>query len=248
MIYNFDELSFQILRIDRFFHEEGIYEVKARPYAALSLRVKGVGSFEVMGHSFVSKPGDVLFIPAEVPYKVEYSVSESIVVELRECNYRDAENHTFESLAVMEPAFCRLLEEWNDRHSPLRAKSAVYDILDKMSLSKSELVISPEFNNCIEYIEKNFSDPTLGVEKMCEVGFMSRSGLQRAFKRHIGISPGEYLVKLRMNRALELLSGNSHTVKEVAFMSGFTDEKYFSRVFKQKFGHPPKSLKTKIML
>ena len=41
MIYNFDELAFQVLTVDRFYHHKGTYSVKARPYAALSFRVSG---------------------------------------------------------------------------------------------------------------------------------------------------------------------------------------------------------------
>ena len=47
MIYNFDNLSFQILTVDRFFHQKGFFEVNTRPYAALSFRVSGTGDFEI---------------------------------------------------------------------------------------------------------------------------------------------------------------------------------------------------------
>ena len=57
MIYNFDELTFQILTIDPYTHEKGVFNVKARPYAAFSLRLSGTGSFEVAGKRFVTSPG-----------------------------------------------------------------------------------------------------------------------------------------------------------------------------------------------
>jgi hypothetical protein len=91
MIYNFDNLIFQILTVDRFYHNKGIFNVKARPYAALSLRVAGTGEFKIGGKSFVTAPGDILFIPADAPYEVEYSVSESIVANLECCNYTEPE-------------------------------------------------------------------------------------------------------------------------------------------------------------
>ena len=68
MIYNFEQLSFQILTIERFFHEEGFFDVKARPYAALSLRVNGSDAFKIGDKNFFVKPGDVLFIPVNIPY------------------------------------------------------------------------------------------------------------------------------------------------------------------------------------
>ena len=91
MIYNFDNLSFQILTVDRFVHQVGFFEVKARPYAALSFRVEGTGDFKVGQKSFRVIPGDVLFLPANMPYQVEYSISESIVANLSDCPYSEAE-------------------------------------------------------------------------------------------------------------------------------------------------------------
>ena len=56
MIYNFQKLSFQLLTVDRFFHREGFFEVKARPYAALSFRVSGTGTFEIGNTRLITKP------------------------------------------------------------------------------------------------------------------------------------------------------------------------------------------------
>ena len=111
MIYNFDSLSFQIFTVDRFFHRDGVFNVrsKSRPYAALSFRVKGTGAFEVAGKRFVSQPGSLLFLPGNIPYKVEYSGSESIVVHLTDCNYTEVEDIVLENAAAVELRFRRLL-------------------------------------------------------------------------------------------------------------------------------------------
>lgn len=68
---------------------------KKRPFAALSLRICGTARFELDGQKFVSMPGDVLFIPSDMDYTVDYSVSESIVLHLTDCNYTHAENLSF---------------------------------------------------------------------------------------------------------------------------------------------------------
>ena len=75
MIYNFDELSFQIVTIANFSHKKGRFCVEKRPFAALSYRVSGTGAFSVGGKRLTVKPGDVLFLPAHTPYEVEYSES-----------------------------------------------------------------------------------------------------------------------------------------------------------------------------
>lgn len=242
MIYNFDRLSFQILTIDRFLHNEGFYNVKARPHAALSFRVSGTGDFKAGDKSFHVKPGDVLFIPADMPYEVEYSVSESIVIHLQSCNYCEAEAFCVENPAEVSLLFLRLLEEWQERHSVNGAKSAVYGILEKIERDKMMSIEETVFARCLRYVDDNFCDPSLDIGAVCNEGFISVSTLQRSFVQHLGMSPMQYVIKLRMDKALRLLMENSLSVKEISLRCGFSDEKYFSRAFKKRYGYPPSRL------
>lgn len=248
MIYNYDELAFQILTIDRYTHEKGTYNVKERPYAAFSLRLSGTGAFEVAGKRFVTSPGDVLFIPADTPYMVEYSVSESIVVHFKSCNYCEAENISVDNSPAIGFLFRQLLREWSEAHSVNQAKAMIYEILEKIEKHKKNSVKDTAFTRCVAYIDAHFYEPELDVGAVCRIGFISASSLQRAFQTHFGLSPKQYLLKLRMNRALELLTENTLSVKEISFACGFSDEKYFSRVFRQKYGYPPSELRDHIII
>jgi transcriptional regulator GlxA family with amidase domain len=68
---------------------------------------------------------------------------------------------------------------------------------------------------------------------------VSYSWFRRTFARHTGSSPHQYLLELRLARARNLLSGTSITVKEAATQSGFEDEHYFCRIFKERIGSTP---------
>ena len=247
MIYNFDALSFQILTIARFSHKNGYFCVKERPFAALSLRVSGTGQFKIEGKHLSVKPGDVLFIPGDTPYEVEYSVSESIVIHLHDCNYREAEVFCPKDSAEILAAFSGLLEGWRSNRSANGAKAGVYGILEKMESERKTPTEDPAFEKCIRYIERHFCDPTLDIRAVCDEGFISVSSLQRAFLRHFGISPMQYVIKLRMDKALKLLAENKRSIKEIAALCGFSDEKYFSRAFKGKYGYPPSDMRDHIL-
>ena len=248
MIYNFQKLSFQLLTVDRFFHREGFFEVKARPYAALSFRVSGTGTFEIGNTRLITKPGDVLFLPADTPYKVEYSVSESVVIHFDQCNYSKVENICFENSSKISFCFEHLLEIWNKQRSINQAKSIIYDILDKMSNDQKTSISDTSVATCVRYIDTHFSDPKIDIETVCGVAFISVSSLQRGFAKYFGMSPKQYLIQLRMNRALELLTENKLSVKEISFVCGFTDEKYFSRAFKKRYGCSPSQLKNNMII
>ena len=73
---------------------------------------------------------------------------------------------------------------------------------------------------------------------------VSETYFRRIFKRIYHISPVQYVIKLRLEYASQLLISKLYTVKEVSYKSGFTDVKYFSRVFKAKFKMTPKKYAT----
>lgn len=64
--------------------------------------------------------------------------------------------------------------------------------------------------------------------------------LRRAFKQHVGIPPGKYLQRCRLDKAAEELLSGDPQIGRVAEEAGFADQQYFSRVFKQYFQLTPR--------
>lgn len=112
MIYNFDDLTFQVLSAGVFSHNDGTFCVSGRPYAALSYRTKGEADFLIGEQSFTSFRGDISFIPAFSDYKVSYKKSESIVIHLTGANYDTAENFAFDAGSLFYEKFKTLSDEW----------------------------------------------------------------------------------------------------------------------------------------
>ena len=87
MIYDFDELSFQILGVLSIDHPEGFFKVKGRQYAAFAYRVSGTAEFNFGEKRIISKPGDIIFIPDNISYDVDHSGGSMIVIHFVGCNY-----------------------------------------------------------------------------------------------------------------------------------------------------------------
>ena len=83
----------------------------------------------------------------------------------------------------------------------------------------------------IEYMKEHLKEP-LRAAALAAVANMSLPHYFAQFKRVIGSSPIDYLIKLRMEHARRLLAETSWSVKEVAVSLGYDDPLYFSRVFK----------------
>jgi AraC-like DNA-binding protein len=248
VLAGFDRMNFQILTIFRGMHKAGYFKVKPRPFAALSLRLRGMGAFYINGEKLISNAGDLLYIPADVAYEVEYSVNEIIVVHLSECNYHKPFIARAQNQKAAEMQFYKLLDAWTHNCSVYLAKSYIYSILDMFSDHPNPASEQDLFCRCVQYMQENFSSSELNIETVCEKLFVSRSTLQRIFCSRLGMSPHQYLTKLRVERSLILLASGQSTIKEVAYACGFSDEKYFSVIFKKIHGYSPSYLRNNLKM
>lgn len=68
---------------------------------------------------------------------------------------------------------------------------------------------------------------------------VSPAHLQKLFRDELGISPIQFIKELRLEKARELLETTFLRVQQIGFAVGITDQSYFDREFKKKYGLPP---------
>ena len=170
---NLEDLTFRSLAVHRGGSEAGYFSVNPRPYAAISFRLNGSGEFTVNGKRLTASEGDVLFLPANTPYEVEYSVNRFIVIHLWDCDRFEAEVLRFSSSQAVKLHFLRLLEAQNNGASKLQMKAHVYGLLDLMLGEKWKASPSPVLSRCVAYLEENFTDSTVNVESLCRSVFFT---------------------------------------------------------------------------
>ena len=90
-------------------------------------------------------------------------------------------------------------------------------------------------------IEDNMSDEDLDMNEMASKLAMSYSTFYRKMKALIGMSPNDYIRKIKLHRSMELLRSGNHNVTEAAKMTGFNNPGNFREQFKREFGMPPSS-------
>ena len=94
-----------------------------------------------------------------------------------------------------------------------------------------------------EVVEKRLDDSNLSVEDLAAEMNLSRVQLYRKVKAVTGSSPVELLRSARLNRGYQLLLTSDKTISEVAYAVGFTSPSYFTKCFKDEFGHSPTDMK-----
>ena len=68
--------------------------------------------------------------------------------------------------------------------------------------------------------------------------------LSREFSKHFdNLSFGEYIRKLRIEKAIDLLQSTKHSLSEIAYLTGFSDQSHFTRIFKKHTGKNPSEFK-----
>ncbi|HYG24059.1 MAG TPA: AraC family transcriptional regulator [Verrucomicrobiae bacterium] len=97
---------------------------------------------------------------------------------------------------------------------------------------------TPRIAKVIEYMLAHLHMP-LCASELSAIAGVSTSHFFSVFKSATGESPMDFLIRLRMSRACELLRDRSVKVKDVARLIGYDDEFYFSRAFKGMTGLAP---------
>lgn len=107
-------------------------------------------------------------------------------------------------------------------------------IMDKKSSNMGKVV-----DEIKAYIETHYFED-LSLNDMSQKFYINKSYLSALFKKRIGQTFVDYLTSVRINKASELLSNNrKYKVYEIAKLVGYTDEKYFSKLFKKIKGMNP---------
>ncbi len=91
----------------------------------------------------------------------------------------------------------------------------------------------------IAYIEQHYNDPDLSFRRLCEALFVSSSYLSKIFKQDTGETFVDYLTKIRIQKALLLISSPKHRMYEIASLVGYKSQHYFSAAFKRILGVTP---------
>mgnify|MGYP004625301913 FL=1 len=91
----------------------------------------------------------------------------------------------------------------------------------------------------LKYVTEHIDTPDLKIDDIADAMGMSRSVLYTKIKQQLGMTPIDFVRHVRIMRACELLKDTDESLSSVAFAVGFSDPKYFSKVFKRETGIVP---------
>lgn len=119
-----------------------------------------------------------------------------------------------------------------------------HELLQYLSglIPKTDAKIDPDALIIKNYIDAHISE-RIDLNLLSSLIFKSRSQTLRIFREQYGIPPYEYLLCRRIEQAKSLLIGTNMPIKEISRLVGFSDEHYFSNIFRQKVGVSPRQVR-----
>jgi signal transduction histidine kinase/DNA-binding response OmpR family regulator len=102
-------------------------------------------------------------------------------------------------------------------------------------------------NECVKIIYDKVSEESFHLDELAHLMNVSRSSLYRKIKDITGLKAVDFMKKVRLQYAAKLLLNKDLTISEIAWLSGFSDVKYFSKCFAKEFGHNPSHFKNIIL-
>jgi AraC-like DNA-binding protein len=231
----------------------------AHPGVELSWIERGNVLYRMEGREFRAGPGDVVVIPAGVEHETIF-LSDVEAGALWLARERVGEIAEAMGPAVsrrgMAPAVLRdasrvvplarvlraEIEEAGAGH--LLAVDALAEALSVEMLRAAPARAAPasakdpRLDSALELVHASYARP-LTVAEMAGAAKMSRFHFSRAFRDAVGESPYQYLSRVRLARASEMLRRGHHSVTEAAIAVGMPDLGRFSRAFRRAFGCRP---------
>lgn len=110
--------------------------------------------------------------------------------------------------------------------------------LEKAQLSVSEPVLDSRFEVVLRYIDDHLSEE-IRLSDLSQLVYLNPNYFIRCFKSRIGMSPMEYILMTRVNRAKHYLQTSSLPIKDISYLCGFSTVYYFDRIFKRYTGITP---------
>ncbi len=208
----------------------------------------GTGRFEFEDMTLEYSSGDIVIIPPKVPHtnrseegftNIHLNISEAALPFKEPLMITDdTEGHI---LGSFKDAFYFFNCEIESRHQIVSALgNLIVNYVTAFHSSKPLRGIVDEIKSNIMH---NFTDCDYQLEKYLHSIAFSYDYLRKIFKSEMGMTPHGYLTYLRVQMAEKLLCSygiGELNISEIAYVCGYSDSLYFSRVFKKNFGCSPK--------
>ncbi len=244
MFYENEIIMFNILDVLELKYENSSCNNFGRNFNALSFRIRSDAKIKADGEEYYLLDNSVAYIPARLSYHRESSHDELIVIHFDSTNYntKNIEYFYASKPEKFHQLFRKIFFCWEEKAPGYKyICSAILNEIFALCYAQNynEKYEKTKIQPSVEYIMKNYKNPNLSIGEIAKKSFMSEVYFRKLFKAEYGVSPQKFIVDLKIQNAVGLISSGYYSLGEVAKMSGYNDYKYFSVEFKRVMGVSP---------
>lgn len=219
----------------------------AHPLDEIILNISGTGRNIVGGREFDFYPGNILCIPAGREHRKEaderfediYIRVEKIPICREVVTFEDDEFKSIQKLMeILYYHYFRADKVFG---------AATAGLVNALVQLLQQHVPREKKNHHAEYLQckiiQNFTDPEFSLEDAMAKLPYCVDYTRKLFFEAFGINPKEYVIRLRMEKACELLRDSNASIAGIALECGYYDASYFARLFKKYTGVSPAAYK-----
>ncbi|QOR67195.1 response regulator [Cytobacillus suaedae] len=140
---------------------------------------------------------------------------------------------------LLNEALERAVNEWKMDSSSL---GDVEEVIVDSNVEKEET----SMKKIGEYLKKNYQYE-INLQEIADSFYLSREYISRRFKQEFNETITDYLTRIRMEKAKEMLKNQQLKIYEIAYQVGYQNEKYFSKVFKKFVGCTPNEYRSQAL-
>ena len=131
-----------------------------------------------------------------------------------------------------------------EKHTQNPVDHIFIDVYNKFIKQRSAQKKTPAWVKELKQIIQDQVDSNLSLTQISKSLDVNPSYLSREFSKYFNnLSFGEYSRKLRIEKAMELIGLGKYSLTEIAYLTGFSDQSHFTRIFKQLTGKSPSAYK-----
>lgn len=197
---------------------------------------------------YSASAGSVLFLPKDKPYLIErHSVAECIYIDF----YAESDEplspfvRNYPNTAHFRDVFSNILSLYKQKRIGYESEmmSLVYKIISMIQIADRTAYLPNikyrKISDAVDFINKNYTSGDIKISTLAKMSRVSPRYFGELFSVFFGVSPKEYIIRMQLDTAKNLLISSSEKISDIAEACGFGDVYYFSKIFKKSTGKTP---------
>ena len=162
-------------------------------------------------------------------------------------NYKDDKELLEKGMLIYDALYTWARYLKDQKHTQQPFEQTLLNVITKFIKEKSVYKKTPAWAKELKEILQDHIDTNLSLKEISKNLDIHPAYLSREFSKYFdNLSFGDYIRKLRIEKAIELLNTSAYSLTEIAYLTGFSDQSHFTRIFKLNTGKNPSAYRKEL--